>query len=59
MHANTFSASRRACGALALAALLFLSGCAGYPSWGRWSQSPTPQQKAAAMEQPLPPAVQK
>jgi hypothetical protein len=57
MNANTFSASRRACGALALATLLFLSGCAGYPSWGRWSQSPTPQQKATALEQPVPPPV--
>jgi hypothetical protein len=53
MHANTFSVSRRACGALALAALLFLAGCAGSPSWGRWSQSPTAQQKATALEQPV------
>lgn len=59
MHANTFPASRRACGTLALAALLFLSGCAGYPYWGGWSQRPTPKQKATALEQPVPPPGQK
>ncbi len=59
MHANKFSVSRRAGGTLALAALILLSGCAGYPSWGRWSQSPTKQQKATAMEQPVPAAGEK
>jgi len=56
MHAKHFPASVRIRGALALAALILLSGCAGYPYWGRWSQRPTPQQQATALEQPVPPA---
>lgn len=54
MHANKFSVSTRARGALALAVVMLLSGCAGYPYWGGWSQRPTPQQKAQALQQSAP-----
>ncbi len=54
MHANKFSVSARVRGALALAALILLSGCAGYPYWGGWSQRPTPKQKTNALEQSAP-----
>lgn len=57
MNAKNFPAITPARCALGLAILLLLSGCVGSPQWGKWSQSPAPEDYAEGRAQPVnPPA---
>lgn len=47
MNTKYFRAMTPARCALGFAILLLLSGCVGSPQWGRWSQSPAPEDYAA------------
>jgi len=58
MNEKNFRVTARARCGLGLVLLLLLSGCVGSPSWGKWSQSPAPEDYAAGRAQPVPPPAQ-